>query len=255
MKNIMGIVEYDGSNYYGWQKQPDKPTVQGEIERVLSILLGEKIHIRGASRTDRGVHAKAQVFNFRYEGKVKLKELLRRLNSILPDTIAIKRLRYADEDFDARRSATGKLYEYRIVTVKSPLTRKFSWYLKAKLDFDLLNELARQITGEHNFYAFSREPGEKIKTVCPIYEAYWRRARGGLIFRIRGGFFLRGMVRSLVGAMVRVATGKLTKDQFLEMLCHGKRIYNYPVAPPEGLTLVKVYYKPESTKGKTNSTG
>ncbi|MGB9561576.1 MAG: tRNA pseudouridine(38-40) synthase TruA, partial [bacterium] len=236
MVNIMGIVEYDGSNYYGWQKQKDVRTVQGELENALSLILRRKIKLIGASRTDRWVSAKAQVFNFRLDKKINLTELKRKLNSFLPEAINIRSLRYVVDEFDARKSARMKLYEYRIITRKSPLLRRVSWQVnlrekKISETITILNELACLVTGKHNFRAFSKCEQEKEKTECTIFDAQWKRSKDGFLFIIKGDYFLRGMVRAIVGAMISVAKGKLQKEQFLEMLEKGEKIYNYKFAP------------------------
>lgn len=247
LKNIMGIVEYDGSKYFGWQRQRNLPTIQGEIERALSIILRKDIKIKGASRTDRGVHSKGQVFNFFLNGPLDLAELKRRLNSLLPESIAIKSLKYVSPEFHARKSAKKKLYRYKVVLVKSPLQRKFSWHINIrekpkKKVLESLNELAGLIIGKHDFRGFSKCTAERERTTCTIYEAKWINAPQGFVFHICGDYFIRGMVRALVGAMISVATGKMTKEEFITTLNEAKRTKNYKVAPPEGLLLVKIFY-------------
>ncbi len=242
LKNISGIVEYDGTEFHGWQIQPGLPTVQGTLEKALSQLLsGYPVRITGASRTDKGVHAKGQVFNFKACLPYSLKESLKRLNSMLPPSVAVRKLRYAPMNWHARFSARAKLYVYTIVQKKSPLERNYSWYVHEKLDPEPLNYIASIIIGKHYFGAFQKE--DKRKRASTIFEAVWRKGKAGkLTFSIKGDFFLRGMVRALVGAMVSVGREKMSVGDFKKMLASGEKRLNYPMAPPEGLCLVRVYY-------------
>lgn len=248
MRNIRGIVEYDGTAYYGWQTQPNVPTVQKTLEKAISrILSGKPVQVIGSSRTDKGVHAKGQSFNFKAELPYSLSDFTRRLNSILPDTIAVRSLRYVPMDWHARFNANGKLYKYTIVQEKSALRRNFSWYVRKRLDIEILNLLASIIVGKHYFGAFQKK--DKRHLLCTIYKACWKKNRdNSLTFSVKGNFFLRGMIRALVGAMVSVASGKTNVNDFKKMLAsgtstdNGEKYLNYPMAPAEGLCLVKVYY-------------
>ena len=240
---------YDGTNYYGWQKQPDVPTVQGVLEENLRKLFSfRSLRTVGASRTDRGVHAEGQVASFAAPMKYEADDLAKRLNKMLPDDIAVVESRVSSGRFNARFDAKAKLYRYTILLQKNPLLMRYGWWLKSLKSssisslLEALNEMARNITGSHDFSAFSVVRDLPENPLCDIYDARWEVVDSTLRFEIRGNRFLHKMVRSLVGGMVDALLGKLDADEFTLMINTGKRTAEYITAPSRGLTLVEVEY-------------
>ncbi len=242
-------ISYDGTDYFGWQKQPDVPTIQETIENaLLKLFSGSTIKTTGSSRTDRGVHAEMQVVSFSAQRKYEADELANRLNKMLPHNIAIIAARCVDKKFSARFDSKGKIYRYKIVSSKEPLLSRYAWWLECSEIFSakniaLLDRLAKSIIGEHNFSAFSIKKDIPDNPLCNIFNSYWEKENEKtLLFFIEGNRFFHKMVRSLVGAMLDVARGHLDEKLFYEMLETGERLEQYRVAPPQGLMLMKVLY-------------
>jgi tRNA pseudouridine38-40 synthase len=233
-------VAYDGTTYAGFQIQPNAPTVQGELERVLAVMCGEPVRITGAGRTDAGVHATGQCIDFRTTSGLGTAELERGVNALLPEDIAISDLEPAEDSFHARFSATGRTYEYRIRTaaVREPLwTRREHWY-PGELDVAAMRAAAALLVGRHDFAAFAAgESGERT-----VKRAEWIAEGDVLRFEIESDAFLRGMVRGIVGTLVWVGRGKLTVERFGEILRARDRALAGPSAPAKGLCLVAVRY-------------
>lgn len=233
-------MAYDGTAYAGFQIQPNVPTVQGELERVLAVICGEPVRITGAGRTDAGVHASGQVIDLRTTSGLATEELERGVNALLPEDIAISSLEPAEDSFHARFSATGRTYEYRIrnAPVRDPLwTRREHWH-PAELDVAAMRAAAAHLIGRHDFAAFAAgESGERT-----VKRAEWISEGSVLRFEIESDAFLRGMVRGIVGTLLWVGRGKLTVERFAEVLAAGDRALAGPSAPAKGLCLVAVRY-------------
>lgn len=237
-------IEYDGTEFFGWQIQRKERTVQGELRRALEILLKtDQFGLVGASRTDAGVHAENQVASLHLDRPIEdLGRFLRSLNGILPPDVAVKAITPAPSDFHARFSARGKRYRYRIALRKTALMRRFAWELQGwSPDPTLLEEMARSLIGEQDlrYLALEVDPQGSGKTV--IRDAAWRREGDFYLFEIEGIRFFHKTVRILVGLMVRIASGKLP----LEVLDRALKLKEKPpmfVAPAKGLTLVEVLY-------------
>jgi len=233
-------VAYDGTAYAGFQIQPNAPTVQGELERVLAVICGEPVRITGAGRTDAGVHASGQVIDLRTTSGLASEELERGVNALLPEDIAISSLEPAEDSFHARFSATGRTYEYRIrnAAVRDPLrTRREHWH-PAELDVAAMRAAAAHLIGRHDFAAFAAgESGERT-----VKRAEWISEGSVLRFEIESDAFLRGMVRGIVGTLLWVGRGKLTVERFAEVLAARDRALAGPSAPAKGLCLVAVRY-------------
>ncbi len=256
-------IAYDGTDYFGWQKQLDVPTIQGILEMNLSKLFDIAIKTTGASRTDSGVHAIDQSVSFQAEPKYPADDLLRRLNRMLPDDIAVLDTKLISEKFHARYDAKGKRYRYSILTGKNPLEMRYACWLPnvslSQNELPILNALSEKIIGTHDFSAFSILKSLPDKPLCTIFKAEWQYANHKsqftnhesqimLSFVIEGNRFLHKMIRSLVGAMISVASGKMKKDDFIKMLESGQRIVEYRIAPPHGLLLEKVFYEESEIK-------
>ena len=233
-------MAYDGTAYSGFQIQPNAPTVQGELERVLAVMCAEPVRITGAGRTDAGVHATGQVIDLRTTSGLGSQELERGVNALLPEDIAISELEPAEETFHARFSATGRTYEYRIrnAAVREPLwTRREHWY-PGELDIGALRAAAAHLLGRHDFAAFAAgESGERT-----VKRAEWSAEGSVLLFEIESDAFLRGMVRGIVGTLLWAGRGKLTPERFAQVLDSRDRAVAGPSAPAKGLCLVAVRY-------------
>ncbi len=233
-------MAYDGTAYAGFQVQPNAPTVQGELERVLAVICGEPVRITGAGRTDAGVHASGQVIDLRTTSDLAAAELERGVNALLPEDIAISDLEPAADHFHARFSATGRTYEYRIrnAAVRDPLrVRREHWH-PGELDVRAMRAAAVHLVGRHDFAAFAAgESGERT-----VKRAEWVSEGHILRFEIEADAFLRGMVRGIVGTLLWVGRGKLTVAAFAAVLAARDRALAGPSAPAKGLCLVAVRY-------------
>ena len=243
VRKLMAVVEYDGTDYAGFQIQKSKRTIQGEIERALARVTQEEIRIVGAGRTDAGVHARGQVIAFRTTWQRSLRELQRALNAVLPRDIAVRELALAAEDFHPRFSAVSREYRYTIwnAPVRSPLVGRFAYHFPWPLDVAAMNEAASVLVGTHDFASFGRPPkGEN--TVRTVYQAKCTREGSFVYLDIVANAFLRRMVRSIVGTLLEVGTGKLFPADFREILEATDRRRASPPAPAHGLCLMKVNY-------------
>ncbi len=236
------VIEYNGKNFFGWQVQPTVRTVQGELIKAVRILLkGRQFKLVGASRTDRGVHAEGQVASLHFEGKIEdLDGFKRSLNGILPGDIYVHSIEIAPKNFNARYSAKGKIYRYRVLRGKSPIRKDFVWEFPFDYNSNKLRKLAVSLIGTHDFFNLSTnvKQGEGIVTVR---RALWRKRGDEFHFIIEADRFLYRMVRILVGIMLKVATGRENHKVIEEALQCGRKPKIW-LAPPQGLTLVKVIY-------------
>ena len=235
-------IQYDGSDFHGWQVQAKGRTVQGDIETALSAIYPkEAITLIGSGRTDAGVHALAQVAHIELPNRLSPTKLIQALNGNLKRDIRINSVVEADDDFHARFSATAREYEYHLVKNYSPITRKYATELKWNINPDLLNECAKLLMGEHDFTAFCKATAEVENKICTIYKTEWEDMEKN-IFRIRANRFLQHMVRYLVGTMLEVARGRFSVKDFKDLL-NGEQSEAMVVrAPAQGLFLKKVYY-------------
>lgn len=240
---IRATVAYDGTDYQGFQRQANGPTVQEELERALERISQEQIRIQAAGRTDSGVHAEGQVIAFNVEWRHALSDLHRAMNAVLPPDIAICGLDLAAQDFHPRYSALGRHYRYTIykAPVRSPLVRRTSLHMRQRLNVPAMEEATRLIMGEHDFATFGRPPQGDV-TVRRVKQAGWRACAPWLFFDVEANAFLYRMVRSLVGTLLWVGKGRLTPDEFGEILSLRDRSRAGPTAPAHGLSLIEVKY-------------
>ena len=236
-------LQYDGSDFHGWQVQAVGRTVQGDIENALSVIYpNEKITLLGAGRTDAGVHALGQTAHINLPTKLSPDELLQAINGNLGQDVRIDHVEKADDDFHARFSATAREYEYQIVKHFSPVTRNYTTPLKFKVDVEVLNKCADILPGEHDFTSFCKATAEVDHKLCNVHFAKWEESKERLIFRVKANRFLQHMVRYLVGTMLEVARGRYTLTGF-ESLLNNKQTKAVVVrAPAQGLFLKKVDY-------------
>ena len=236
-------IQYDGSDFQGWQMQAKGRTVQGDIEDALSVIFpGEKITLIGAGRTDAGVHAKGQAAHISLPSKHTAKELQNALNGNLKQDVHIDMVEDADKDFHARFSAISREYEYHMVKHFSPVTRKYTIPLKWKVNCKLLKECADLLPGEHDFTSFCKSTAEVDHKLCIVHSASWEESTEMFIFKIRANRFLQHMVRYLVGTMLEVERGRYSLTDFINLLNNEKTKAVVLRAPAQGLFLKKVYY-------------
>lgn len=252
MRNIQLTIEYDGTDYSGWQIQnkaisgpshPTKKTIQETIEKSLKIILREDVRLISSGRTDAGVHALAQVANFKTCSSLAAHKIMVSLNGILPNDIVIKKSKEVPLNFHSRFDAKSKIYRYTILNRRYPsvFTDRYSWLLSYKLDFELMRKEARCLLGEHNFESFRSSGGKKGSSVRTIYSLTITRRNHLIVFSIRADGFLYNMVRNIVGTLVDVGRGKI--DSIERVLNVHDRKSAGMRAPAKGLSLVKVYYK------------
>jgi tRNA pseudouridine38-40 synthase len=245
MRNIKLVIEYDGTNYLGWQVQASGLTVQGTIENKLALLTGEQIHLIGSGRTDAGAHALGQVANFKTKSQMDVRSIQKALNSLLPSDIAIKEAKEITEDFHARKSPRSKIYEYRILNceIRSAFHREYAWHIPQKLNLGEMKKATEVLIGEHDFSCF-RSVGTPTKTaVRKVFRAEWKRNREDFLrFEIEATGFLKQMVRAIVGTLVEVGKGKVSAGEIQEILESKDRKKAGPTAPARGLFLKEVKY-------------
>ena len=263
-------LAYDGTDFYGWQVQPEKRTIQGELQAALGRLVGEAPLPQGSGRTDAGVHALAQVASFELKARIPAANLVRALNRTLPGAIRVLDAAVVADSFHARHSAVAKTYEYRVLPVEpaanqicSPFLARYVYPYSWRLDIDVLQRAAETLVGEHDFRSFSasdpdlatrsNEDGsepvvmtEARNTVRTIFSSGWREEiRDGLhflVYRVRGNGFLHHMVRNLVGTTLDVGRGYMTLEQIPDILAARDRAAAGPTAPARGLFLHSVEY-------------
>ncbi|MGQ9863333.1 MAG: tRNA pseudouridine(38-40) synthase TruA [Bacteroidia bacterium] len=237
MRRVL-FIAYEGSAFSGWQKQPHVLTVQGILEKTLSKILQEPITLYGAGRTDAGVHARMQVAHL--DSNRWLDKILYRLNALLPKTITVYEETTVEPTFHARHSALFRHYRYHILCQRNPFLRPYGWEVHHPLDQELLERAAQTLLGKQNFVSFCKNPAQYETTVCEILIARWQPRAFGWQFDIRANRFLQGMVRSLVGAMVRLAQNRMSWSTWHKYL-QGQET-NSTYAPPQGLFLEEVGY-------------
>jgi tRNA pseudouridine38-40 synthase len=240
-------VEYEGGAYQGWQVQPGGPTVQEVLERALATALREPVRVRGAGRTDAGVHARGQVAAVRVTRPPADLDLLRRsLNALTPDDVAVRDIALVDDAFDPRRHARSRLYEYRIwnAPVPSPFWRRYAWHLPCGLDVDAMDAAARALEGQHDVAVFRAADAEPVRSTVRrvLASGFVERAAPMLVYRIEATAFLKHMVRNIVGTLVEVGRGERLPETMAALLASRDRTQAGPTAPPHGLTLVEVRY-------------
>jgi len=241
-------LEYDGTNYSGWQMQSGQDSIQARLEEALARILGTPVRVRGAGRTDAGVHARGQVAAARLPRAFDPAELARALNAILPADIVVLEAAAADEAFDPRRDARLRIYEYRVLNqpLRSAFERNSAWLVREPLDIGAMNAAAGAFAGEHDFAAFRSLGSAEKTTMRRVEVSRWRRDDERLVYRVEASAFLRHMVRTMVAAMVEVgrskSAGKPPADTIAALLASRDRALAPAPAPAAGLCLVEVRY-------------
>jgi tRNA pseudouridine38-40 synthase len=245
VKNFKIIIEYDGTSYHGWQRQPNGPSIQQAIEDALQTMTRQNITLIGSGRTDAGVHALGQTANFKCETRLDPGELQKGLNSLLPGDIVIRQCQIAHQEFHARYDVQSKRYRYWILNSPLPtaIGRQYSWWVRSALDIPAMQEAADMIIGEHDFKAFEATGSPRGHTRRRVVQALWeRQTRGRITFDISADGFLRYMVRNIVGTLVWVGLHKITPARFQEVLNSMDRTHAGATAPARGLFLMEVSY-------------
>jgi tRNA pseudouridine38-40 synthase len=273
-RNLRLVISYDGTDFHGWQRQPDAPTVQERLESAIERILGEKVQVYGSGRTDAGVHALNQVANFKTACRIPCENLLKALNNTLQSTVRIIDISEAPLRFHARRDARSKTYRYRILQapVASPFVNRFVWHYPFPLDIGRMAQAAKLLEGEHDFSSFAAADASVAQALLPVHRGtatdaaqarvpvrrgkaetslvrtiftsrILRRPRTCmLIYEVTGRGFLHHMVRNIVGTLVEVGRGKLDPIDITRILEARDRTLAGPTAPAQGLCLVRVHY-------------
>lgn len=245
LKNFKITIEYDGGAYHGWQSQPNRPTIQDEIEKALMIMNGKKVTLIGSGRTDAGVHAYGQAANFRCDTDHDAEVFQRGLNSLTPNDIVITACRQISETFHARYDVISKIYQYRILNrpIPAALQRQYAWHIIKKLNQETMRTALGTIIGTHDFKAFEGMGSSTVNTTrCVMNADLVEKDHGYLIIEIEGDGFLRFMVRNIVGTLVDVGLEKITPSDFKITLESKDRNLAGVTAPAHGLFLMQVKY-------------
>lgn len=242
--NIKLTIEYDGTNYQGWQVQPNGVTVQEVLEQALEKILGVKSRLNGSGRTDAGVHALGQAANFFSSGEIDLWRLQRGLNALTPPDIVISEAVAVPDSFDARRDARSRVYQYRIWNHPwpSPFYRRYSWHIHDPLNIAAMEEAIRFLEGEHDFASFQASGCDAAHSVRKVYGNSLRRQDKLLCYTIEATAYLRHMVRNIIGTLVEVGRGERSTQDFADLLTARDRTRAGPTAPPQGLFLMEAKY-------------
>jgi tRNA pseudouridine38-40 synthase len=237
------IVQYDGTHFFGWQVQAKGRTVQGDIEAALQkIHHHQKITLNGSGRTDSGVHAMGQVASIKIDSSLTSEQLVKAINSSLEKDVRIMSCIEMDEDFHARFSAKERRYEYQTVTEETPFTHMRSWCLKYDVDYNILNDCAALIIGNHDFTTFCKANAEVEHKRCIVFDSQWEKTSTGFIYHVKANRFLQHMVRFLVGTMVEVGRGRMNIDDFKLFMVDVHPELSVVRAPAHGLYLAEVSY-------------
>jgi tRNA pseudouridine38-40 synthase len=236
-------IEYDGASFRGWAKQPGLRTVQGELETALATVLREPVELTVAGRTDTGVHARGQVASFRLADEPP-GDLMRRLNGVGPDDVAVTGAETVVEGFDARRDATSRTYRYRLLarSAPSPFEQGKALWWPHRIDHEALDACAARLGGSHDFTAFTPTQTDHVRFERDVLAARWEADGDILSFLITADAFMRNMVRVLVGTQLEVASGRRSVENFTQLLEGAPRSEAGDTAPPHGLYLEAVSY-------------
>jgi tRNA pseudouridine38-40 synthase len=242
--NFKLTLEYDGTDFHGWQVQPQRTTVQEALEIALEKLVGSKVRVHGAGRTDAGVHALGQVANFCCAKEWEPERLQRGLNALVRPRVVVKQVEAVSDGFESRRDARSRAYQYRIWSRSwpSPFHSRYSWHVGVRLELEAMQDAAHFLEGEHDFSSFQAAGCDATHAVRRIYQSTVYQDGDFYIYDIEATAFLRHMVRNIVGTLVQVGRGELTPAGFKEVLGLRDRAQAGPTAPPQGLFLVAVNY-------------
>ena len=247
MRNVRMRIAYDGSEFYGWQRQDGFESVQGAIEDGLEALLAERIAIHGSGRTDTGVHALGQVASFHVDTRLDDRQLLRALNAHLGESVSVLALETCPDDFHAQKSATGKRYLYTVATTpfRPCIARNMTHWVPVALDLDAMQRAANELVGEHDFTSFACAGSVRRSNVRRVTRVRLVRRRERFAIVVQGNGFLYNMVRVIAGTLIEVGKGKRSPESMRELLAARDRRLAGPTAPASGLCLLRVLYAGE----------
>ena len=251
MKRVMLTVSYDGTNYHGWQLQPNVMTIESVLNDTLCALLKEEIRVIGASRTDTGVHALGNIAVFDTQARMPAEKISYALNQRLPEDIRIQSSKEVPQDFHPRRQSSRKTYEYKILNSEFPMPvyRLYSHFTYVPLDIVLMQEAADHLKGEHDFKSFCSVNTMAETTVRTIYDITVEKVEDLITIRVTGSGFLYNMVRIIAGTLIEAGKGNLVPDKIADILKACDRTKAGPTAPACGLTLVKYEFEGENVSG------
>ncbi|MBU1083521.1 MAG: tRNA pseudouridine(38-40) synthase TruA [Candidatus Omnitrophota bacterium] len=244
MRNIKLTIAYDGTDYKGWQKQKNGPSVQQEIEKALKALFKKTFKVQGASRTDSGVHAKGQAAHFVINQDIPVRNIPHALNRMLPQDIVVVAAEEESGEFHSRFDARSKIYRYHILNsdVPDPFQEKYSWRIPYRLNISLMQKEAKGFEGRHDFRSFQASDKKERTSVRNIFYVEIRKKGPSVIIEIEGDGFLYNMVRNIVGTLVDVGRGYLPAGSIKKILAKKDRTSAGPTAPAKGLFLMEVKY-------------
>jgi tRNA pseudouridine38-40 synthase len=244
MRNFKLTLSYDGTDFQGWQTQPDCRTVQTTVQDAIEAITRERVRLTGSGRTDAGVHAMGQVANFHCSTKLSAEVLLRAIPTKLPVDVGLKSVEEVSIDFDACRDAVRKMYQYRIYdgATHDPFIRKYAYACKYKLDAELMHAAAQALLGKHDFHSFETHWPNRKSSVRTILQIHVLRQEQTICLQVEADGFLYNMVRAVAGTLIQIGRGYFAADSMAKILAAEDRNQAGPTAPPEGLCLMKVYY-------------
>ena len=244
MRNIKLIIEYDGKEFNGWQKQPNKLNIQGEIEKAISEITGEQIDLIASGRTDAGVHSLGQTANFKTNSAISIEKLPIAINSKLKKSIVVKSAEEVDERFHSRYSVKSKKYRYTINNSKygSAIFRNMEYHFPQELNIDEMQKAAKLFEGEHDFKAFKASGTSSKSSVRTIYKAEVKKDADRIYIELTGNGFLYNMVRIISGTLIDVGTGKIKKEDIQKIIESKDRKNAGKTLPARGLCLIEVNY-------------
>jgi tRNA pseudouridine38-40 synthase len=243
MRNFKLRIEYDGSDFHGWQKQPGLRTVQGLLEDAVATIFRKRVSVNGAGRTDAGVHAIGQVCNFVVDTDRTAEQVGRSMAGYLPEDIKVRQAEEVDIDFHARFNAISRRYVYYLRTEPTAIGRRFAYVVTYPLDIDAVRAAAAALIGEKDFASFTPTRSSDVPTVCDVREILIERKEEVISIMIYADHFLHHMVRVIVGTLIEVGRGRIAPEHMDRILCKKDRTAAGPTIPPNGLFLVEVEYR------------
>ncbi|OQX86417.1 tRNA pseudouridine(38-40) synthase TruA [candidate division KSB1 bacterium 4484_87] len=241
-RNIKITLEYDGTDFCGWQVQPNVRTVQEELEKALQQIFRKRIPVIGAGRTDSGVHARAQVANFRLDSSMPAKKIMAALNGNLPKDVRVLDAEETDPSFHSRFAAKKRIYRYYITRKEKAINRHYLWCYKNELDVEAMRHASQFLIGKIDFKSFCSENADLPHHFCTVEESHWEEDGDLLIYTVSANRFIHSMVRIIVGTMIEVGRGYTQADAIPDILAARDRKKAGPTAPAKGLILEKIIY-------------